>query len=106
MHNHIVHLFKDADLRCQHDGLKVMASKSRVNLSKLVDGEHVVFINAAKNKVKMFSANEVLSYYRAPSGRLNLNMIEMIPRCFSASGAMDWNKADRMAIDKLLNKTI
>lgn len=101
MRNNIIRVFQNTDMRKQHDGLTELAKSKKVNLKNLGAGEHVVFLNNKLNRIKLFSANGVLSYYRAPSGRVNLKMIEMIPACFNAGG-MDWNQAERLAIDKLL----
>lgn len=102
--NTIVRVFKDTSMINQHDGLVRIALSKKVRLDTLGAGEHVVFLNSALNRVKMFSTNGVLSYYRVSKGKLNLNMIEMIPQCFNAKAGMDWEKADRLALEKLLTK--
>jgi hypothetical protein len=102
MSNQVVHLFKDVDMRNQHNGLQRIAQKQKVRLDALGAGEHVVFLNSRLNKVKLYSHQGVLSYYRSPSGKLNLHIVEQIPACFSAKGGMDWDKADRLALERLL----
>lgn len=105
MRNKIVHLFRDTDMRNQHDGLSNLARSKKVKLDELGAAEHVVFLNARLNKIKLYSANGVLSYYRAPGKeRINLGMVEMIPACFNAEKGMDWGKAERLAFDKLFAK--
>ncbi len=104
--NAIVHIFRDVSMCYQHDGLRALCKKE-VDLQKLKPGEHVIFLNTSITRIKMWSAGDVISYYRAPDGnRLNLNMIEFIPQCFNAAKGMDWKKADKLAIDKLLAKVI
>lgn len=100
--NTIVRLFKDADLRCQHEGLRQTAKDADIDLDKLKQGEHVVFLNAKLTKVKIYSLGGILTYYRAPSGRLNLHMIAEIPKCFGSKGELDWKKAEKIALDKML----
>jgi transposase len=52
----------------------------------------------------IYSTQGLLSYYKAPKGeRLNLNMIQELPRCFSAKG-INWKKAHKLAVEKLLVK--
>lgn len=102
MNNTIVRIFQKTDMRNQHDGLVRLALKFKVRLDSLGAGEHVIFLNNRLDKVKMFSANGVLSYYRAP-GSLTMDMIEYIPQCFGANG-MNWQKAERLALEKLLTR--
>lgn len=102
MSNTIIRIFKNTDMRNQHDGLFKVALEKKVRLDHLGAGEHALFLNGKLNRLKLYSHQGVVSYYRAKSGILNLNMIEMIPLCFSADRGMDWEKADRLALDKLL----
>lgn len=105
MANQIMHLFKDTDLRAQHNGLIEVARRAKVNLEELSPGEHVVFINSRADKLKIFSSSGLLSYYRAPEkSRLNLNMIKILPKCFGARGGLDFAKADKLAVEELLGK--
>lgn len=105
MKNAIVHIFRDVSMSFQHDSLGQICNGAGISLKELKPGEHVIFINSSITRVKLMSHGGVISYYRAPDGnRLNLNMIEFIPHCFNASKGMDWKKADRLAIDKLLAK--
>lgn len=101
MSNKVVHCFQKVDMRNQHDGLTRIAQKSKVRLDQLGAGEHVIFINANLNKVKMYSASGVLSYKRSDGGCLNLGMIEQIPLCFEG-GKVDWDKAEKLALEKQL----
>lgn len=103
MANRVTHIFRDADLRGQHNGLTQMALDHKVRLDKLGGGDHVLFINTRTDKVKIMSAAGVLSYYRSPKGKLNLNAIAHLPEAFAA-GKFSWEKADNAALDKLLEK--
>lgn len=104
MPNRVAHIFRNTDLRSQHNGLWNLAKEHWVELKDLSPGEHAIFINTQNDKIKLYSAQGLLSYYRAPKGeKLNLNMIAMLPHCFSARG-INWKKAHRMAVEKLLSK--
>jgi hypothetical protein len=63
-----VHLFLDTDMRCGHYGLFLVAKKSKVLIQTLRPGEAVIFINTAKNKIKTFGPNGVVSYLRVDKG--------------------------------------
>lgn len=102
--NKIIRVFLNVDMRNQHNGLTRVAANESVDLLKIKPHEHVIFINTRKNKLKMFSTNGVLSYVMAKEGMLNLAMIEQIPRCFNQDSTLDWNKAQRLALEKQLGK--
>jgi hypothetical protein len=102
--NKVVRVFFETDMRNQHDGLKEVAKAEKVDLDKLSPGEHVVFINMAKDRLKMFSSGGVLSYLRSQTGKLNMMVIEQIPQCFSAKRGVNWPKAQKLALEKQLGK--
>jgi hypothetical protein len=53
----------------------------------------------------MYSANNLLSYWKARKGeKLNLNVIQEIPRCFDAKAGMNWEAAEKIALEKLFAK--
>jgi hypothetical protein len=84
MSNRIVRCFLDADLRCSHDGLAKIAKDSKVNVRDLESGEYAVFVNSARNKVKVYAHGEVLAYLRLPRGRsVDLRVIQHIPAAFN-----------------------
>lgn len=101
--NKILRVFLDTDMRNQHAGLHKVAKSKKVDLTNLDNGEHVVFVNGACDKVKVFSSRGVLSYVRKDTkGKLDLNMIEMIPHSFNQLGGIDWEKASRLSLEKKL----
>lgn len=101
--NKIVRVFVDTPMYCQHDGLSAIAAKAKVNLEKLPDGEHVIFINRARDKIKVFSSRGLLSYRRRKEG-INIGVIEEIPNSFNEHGEIDWVAAERRALEKDLEK--
>lgn len=102
MKNTTIKIFKNVSMIYQHDGLAKLAASKKVKLDGLEPGEHILFVNGARDRIKMYSANKVLSYYRAEKNtRINLEMIEYIPQCFGAKG-MDWEAANKMAVAKML----
>jgi hypothetical protein len=99
----ILRVFHDVDLRNNHVGLTRYVAKYNIVTGTMPVGEHLVFINTKRDKVKIFSGGGLLSYYMAPHGRLNLNVIQELPSYFDG-GTFNWKKAELLALDKLLAK--
>ncbi len=92
--NVLVRCFIDTDLRSQHNGLAKIAARHRINVSRLRPGEHVMFINRARDKMKMYSANGVLSYLRLGDRRkVDMDTIGEIPRAFDGSLSLAYERA-------------
>lgn len=100
--NKVTRVFLDVDLRNSHEGLETLAQSQQLDLTKLRNGEHVLFLNTQRTKFKMYSANGVLSYYRN-KGKLDLNAIAHVPMAFNAKGELDWQKAQLLALKRKLN---
>lgn len=84
--NRVLHIFKESDLRCMHDGLsKIAKTRAGVNLSNLKKGEFVFFINTSFDKIKIFCPNQMVCYLRSPQGRLNAEALKHIPNTFDGS---------------------
>lgn len=98
MQNKIIHVFTNADLRCGHDGLRRLA-KSKANLKK---GEHAVFINSARDKMKILSHGDLLSYKRSVRGKLDLETVRHIPDAFGVQGGFSYRKA----LEKVLKEKV
>ena len=79
----LIQCFLEADMRCQHDGLAKVAKKQDLDVYGLQRGQHVVFINTALDRVKMFSAGGILSYLRLKKGKVNLETLRLIPEAFN-----------------------
>lgn len=103
--NSIIRVFHKTDMRLQHTGLKIVAQNGKINLKTLESNEHVIFLNNAMTKCKFYSSNGVISYYSSETGKIDLNAIEMIPRCFNPDGTVDFDKAVKESILKRLNKS-
>lgn len=102
--NKIVRLFLDTDMRNQHEGLIYVAAQSKINLKALDEGEHVLFLNKALNKMKLYSHTGVLTYQRQDKGKFDLNAIQAIPQSFDRNGRLDLDKALRTTIEKKIKK--
>lgn len=103
-----VHFVLGADLRGGHLGLAAQAKSHNIKLQELNDMEAVVFINAAKNKMKAYSWNGVISYVKFddPKRPLNLMSLDEIPRAFNRDGTMNYKKALKSSLEKMLKQKI
>lgn len=86
-------IFLNADLRCSHEGLTIIAKKEKIDVDKLVPGEYVIFINTQKNKVKLYAANQIVAYLRLPRGHIDLRVIQLIPKAFESKGRIDYDQS-------------
>lgn len=102
--NRVTHFFVGADLRCQHDGLALLAAKKGVSVSKLKEGNHVIFVNNSKNKIKMYSPGGVLSYMKSDR-RLDLQAVGRIPQTFGKSIELKYKGALKSRIEKTLKQS-
>lgn len=84
--NKLLRVFLDVNMQLGHDGLTALAQQSNVSVRKLQPMEHVVFVNRAVDKVKIYSSNGVVSYLRSPTGKLDLGTLEHFAECFGAEG--------------------
>jgi hypothetical protein len=98
------HVILGADLRGAHGSLEKQAGNNKIDLKRLSYGEAVVFINRAKDKVKTYAANGVVSYIRFDDKRrgIDLDALNEIPRAFSPTGHFDYTKALRLTLEKKL----
>lgn len=96
----IVQCFLNADLRSGHVGLAKLARKHALDVQQLGAGEYVVFINAAKNKLKLYAANNVIAYYRSPSrGVIDLRVVANLPRVFTGT-SIRYDEALKTVLEK------
>ena len=100
--NRITHVFLNSDLRCGHVGLAKVA-KRKANPKA---GEHVVFVNNARDKMKVLSANGVLTYVKSPHGKLSLETVQSIPAAFKATGGFSYGQALKAVVVKKLEKRV
>lgn len=99
-----VKVITGADLRAMHPGLKKLAARFDIDLGNLKDGEAVLFINRAKDKLKSYSSNGVVSYVRFDDKKRSIDMdaLNEIPRSFNSDGSLDYNRALKSALTKKL----
>lgn len=109
----VVRIFFNADFRCQHDGLYKVAKAKKVDIFNLREHEAVVFINNARNKVKMFTSSGVLAYLRLEgSNKVDAATIAEIPRAFSGNIKVAYNRAlqktlkERMPARRTITETV
>ena len=100
--NKIKRCFLNVNMAMQHDGLTALAKEHKVSLPNLDDGEHVVFINRAKNRLKLYSKGNVIHYLRLEGNRtIDLNTVQIIPDCLKGQ-KIDYD----MAIKKTLEREL
>lgn len=97
-----VHFFLGADLRSQHLGLIAIAKKANIDLLRLNAEEAVIFINSAKNKIKSFSYNGVVSYIKFddPKRGIDMDALNEIPKAFDKNGTLNYTKALKASLEK------
>jgi len=103
----IVLYIDNVNMGLGHPGLTELAKKWKVNVEKLGPHEMLLFINRAKDKLKvMGSEGKVLAYLRMPRGqRLRLEAIQYIPQVFSATGKIDYDAACKESLVRSLGAT-
>lgn len=101
----IIQIFLGADLRCCHDGLAEIARKQKINVTELSPGEFVIFINTCLNRIKLYTANEVVAYLKLKTGKIDMRTISLIPKAFMASGKIQYDESlKNILIEKLGDK--
>jgi len=99
----IIRCFLDSDLRSGHLGLTNQARKEKVFTNELGAGEYVVFINRKRDRVKVYTGNEVIAYMKAPRGtQIDLRVIEQIPKAFLSRGSLSYDRA----LEKVLSERV
>jgi hypothetical protein len=99
-----IRVFLGADMRSSHNGLYKMIKSEGIDVSKMKIGEAILFINRAKDRLKSLSSNGVLSYVNTEplKRKIDLDVIEEIPRAMGIDGSMDYPKAMRLMLQKKL----
>jgi hypothetical protein len=99
----IIQVFQNVSMTNGHDGLVGIASAAGVKLKEIKHGEMVIFINERRDKMKVYAANDVLAYYRSPSGRIQMEMVQHIPNAF-CGGQIDFKRALRTTLEDIFRK--
>jgi hypothetical protein len=97
--SHIVHYFKDADMRCGHDGLKALARKHRYRPEVLSKGEFLLFVNAKQTIAKVLGEGNALLHIKSETGRLELKTLRYLPQIFGGK-AFGYAEALKLVIEK------
>jgi hypothetical protein len=101
----VLQIFLNADLRNGHEGLAELAKERGIDVTKLLPGQYVVFVNAGKDKLKLYAAANVLAYLKLTGGqKFDLRVIAFIPKAFNGSGKLDYDKALKDAVEEALRK--
>jgi hypothetical protein len=82
----VVRFFPNADLRCSHDGLRLIAKENGIDPWELAPGEFLVFMNTNKNMMKIYAPGNVLAHVKSPDNRrIDLDIVRYIPRFFNGT---------------------
>lgn len=101
--NRVLQCFLNADLRNGHEGLEKLAKDNGIDVTKLLPGQYVVFINSSKDKIKLYATNHVIAYYKLEKGRIyDPRVIAEIPKAFNGHQKLDMDVALKNAITKAL----
>jgi hypothetical protein len=100
MRSEIVQCFLNADMRNGHDGLAQLAKKHELNVLKLEPGQYIVFVNSARDRVKVYAASNVIAYLKLARGKIDMNTIQEIPKAFRGTGRIDYDAALKEALTK------
>lgn len=98
----ILQVFLDSDLRCGHEGLEAVAKKHKIAVKDLDPGQYVVFVNSARDRIKIFAASHVIAYLKAPVGKIDMRTISLIPQAFEGKGRFNYDEALKELIKKKL----
>jgi hypothetical protein len=98
----ILQVFFDADMRCGHEGLELLAKKHKIDLKKLDPGNFVVFVNSAKDRLKIYTAYNVIAYMKSPAGKIDMRAVQFIPKAFEAKGTLTYDEALKELFEKQL----
>ena len=101
----IVSVIMNVNMGKSHDGLSELAKQFRVDPKKLEPGQYLVFINTAKNRIKVFTANSVIAYLRLERGQqLAMETIRLIPQAFRSTGTLDYDAALKEALLEIFRR--
>lgn len=96
--NKIVRCVFNADLRCSHDGLTLIAKELKLDVDDLKPGEVIVFVNAKRTHIKLYGSMNVLVHYKNKDGRkIEMKTLALIPKFFNGR-EFQYDKALRQVL--------
>lgn len=98
----VIQVFLDADLRSGHLGLTTLAKKNGLEISSLMNGQFIVFINRKKTMMKCFVAGNTISHTKRD--RIDLNAIRYLPQAFGSNGEISYDAALEKSLRDRLEK--
>lgn len=103
----ILQIFLNADMRNGHDGLEKLAKDNGINVKELQPGQYVIFVNAHRDRIKLFAAHNVIAYHKLETGRIyDPRVFALIPRAFNGTGRLDMDSALKSVIEEALKKKV
>lgn len=97
--NSLVRFFAATDLRNGHDGLRALASRNKVDVKNLGQGEFVAFMNRKQTAVKMYTGGNIIAHVRLDKGRIDNRTIAHMPKYFNGT-EINYNNAVKAMIKK------
>lgn len=100
----VLHVFTAVDMRSGHDGLVQYAKSKGIKLSEIGTETACIFISRDRTRMKAYSYNGVVSYMKAPDRTrpFDLSAIDEFPRAFNKNGTMDYAKALKAKLTKVM----
>lgn len=102
----IVAAIDNVNMGLGHDGLTLLAKRFKIDLRTIQEGELVLFMNRAKDKLKVLGPGSiVLGYIKMTKGRrIPLDAIQWLPKTFSMTGQINIEKAIEISVQKAFEK--
>lgn len=100
-----VEFFLGVNMCAQHNGLKKLAKKYKIDIDTLPSNSACVFISRDRRRIKVYASNGVLSYLRASDYRpFDLSALNEFPKAFNTDGTLNYEKALRLRLEKEFSK--
>lgn len=105
----VMQLVRNADLRVMHDGMKSVCKRNGINVSDILPGSCVIFVNGIRKYVKILvgTGNDypVVACYKFPPGRMfEIDAMADIALAFKGPSRVDANERLRQAVDKFYKR--
>lgn len=100
----LLRVFFDVDLRCSHHGLKDFAKQKSFDVSKIKQGDMVVFLNRRMTMLKAFASGDEAIFHLAKEKRIEPETIKHLPRYFDGNIELTYKRALATAIDEHMKR--